>query len=310
MKRRCLVTGANGFLGRPLCLSLQEKGCEVIAVVRRADSQLTAAGIRQVVVADLYNFNDPSLSGSLNGAQTVYHLAARTHSPGADWRAYQRDNEAVTTQVTQLAIAAKVEHLVFVSSVKAMGERSGSSPLTPDSIAQPEDYYGHSKLAAEQSVIRQCQNTNTQFSILRPPLIYGKHAPGNLHRLISLIRRGVPLPLASVRNKRSMVGQQNLIDLLGALSERPANRILLPADGDWSTPELIRLLAQALNRPTRLWPVPPGLLRLAGRLVNKQDITDRLTRSLQIDDPWLRDQFGWHPPLPANAGLSEMAQAD
>lgn len=309
MTTRCLVTGANGFVGLPLSLALRHHGHEVIGLVRRPCPALEDAGIEQRQISDLADDDDPSLANALGGVQTVYHLAARTHSPGASASDYDHDNISVTRRLTELACVAGVGHLVFVSSVKAMGERSDGEPLTPDTVPRPEDDYGRSKLAAEQFIARRCASAATGYTIIRPPLIYGAGALGNLERLIRLIHRGLPLPLGAVENRRSMISRQNLIDLMLAIISRPTGRILLPHDSDWSTPDLIRHLAAAMNRPARLWPVPPSLLRLAAKAVGRQAITDRLTGSLQVDDPWLRDTLGWRAPLPATTGLAEMALA-
>jgi nucleoside-diphosphate-sugar epimerase len=132
----------------------------------------------------------------------------------------------------------------------------------------------------------------------------------NFLRLMQLVARGVPLPLGAVANRRSMIFVGNLADAIRACIEAPqaADNTYLASDGrDLATPELVRMLAQALGVKPRLLPVPPALLRAAGSILGRRGEVDRLTRSLEVDSAKLRRELAWQPPFTVEAGLAETA---
>lgn len=258
---------------------------------------------------DLTEATSNDFASLLDDCDTVFHLAARTHMPDASPQAYERINVGVTKQLAKAAVSAGVKHFVFVSSVKAIGEQTKRTPFSPDTPEQPEDAYGRTKLQAEQSLQMLAEGEELQISIVRPPLIYGPGAPGNLARLIRVVQRGIPLPLATISNRRSMLSRDNLVDLLVQLTERPVNRVLLPADAHFSTPQLIELIAANLNQASRLFAMPTSMLELAARLTGQYQQVRRLTHSLEITDPWLTQSFGWTPPQAPEVALAAMVRA-
>jgi nucleoside-diphosphate-sugar epimerase len=146
--------------------------------------------------------------------------------------------------------------------------------------------------------------------ILRPPLVYGPRVKANFLRLMRLVDSGIPLPLASVANRRSLLYVGNLTDAISLCIAHPqaAGRTFSVTDGeDVSTPELVVRIAQALGRPARLFPTPVALLRLAGRLVGQTQVIDRLAGDLVIDAAPIRDSLGWRPPFSMEQGLAETA---
>lgn len=136
--------------------------------------------------------------------------------------------------------------------------------------------------------------------------MYGPGAKGNFARLLSLVERGVPLPLASVRNRRSLVFVDNLVDAIVRALDHPAaaGRTYVVSDGeDVSTPDLIARTAAALGRPPRLFAFPPALLRLAGTLVGRGDEISRLLDDMAVDSSRFRVELGWRPPFTLDQGL-------
>src|SRR5258708_33364894 len=122
----------------------------------------------------------------------------------------------------------------------------------------------------------------TDWCILRPPLVYGRGAPGNLPRLEALVATGVPLPFGAIRNRRSFMFVDNLVDALLAVL-RYAGSIraaYVMSDGsDFATPELVRALAAGSGRRARLVSVPVPLLRLLG------EVGDLAARGLRLRSP-------------------------
>jgi len=310
----CVVTGAGGFVGAALTNALTNRGYRVRALLRKTDLQSPAptpgrAMMTEHVVGDLTQACPQALASLLAGADTVFHLAARTHMMNASPQAYERINVDVTRQLAIAAVNAGVKHFVFVSSVKAIGEETDARPFTPDTPERPQDDYGRTKLRAEQCLRDLAERDGLPISLIRPPLIYGVAAPGNLARLIRLVQRGIPLPFAAIDNRRSMLSRENLVELLVTLTETPLNRVVLPADIHLSTPQLIGSIAASLGRSPRLFALPVRGLETFARLTGQGEQIRRLTRSLEIADPWLSAVFGWQAPHRPEVALAAMAHA-
>jgi nucleoside-diphosphate-sugar epimerase len=311
---KILVTGATGFVGQALCAELVRCGHKVRGALRRIDGpgRLTA-GVDAVVTGSIAAATN--WSAALRGVDVVIHLAARVHvmqDEAADPLAeYRRVNLYGTANLARQAKSAGVRRLVFVSSVKVNGEEiPGEQSYTERQVPSPRDPYGISKWEAEQALQEIARETGLEAVIVRPPLVYGPGVGGNFRRLLELVDCGIPLPLASVANRRSMIYLGNLVDLLAVCACHPAaaGKTFLVSDGeDVSTARLIRELARLLGRPVRLWPLPPVLLRLAGRLAGRRDEVERLCGSLVIDSSKIRRETGWAPPFSMAQGLAATA---
>ncbi|MGH8616132.1 MAG: NAD-dependent epimerase/dehydratase family protein [Burkholderiales bacterium] len=302
------VTGATGFVGSALCSALA--GAHRVRRLLRAPAS-PRDGCEDIVVGDLA---DAALDAACQGAEAVIHLAARTHvmrEHAADAEAaYRRINVEGTRRLAEAAVRAGVRRCVFLSSIKVNGEATHGAPYTEASIPAPEDAYGRSKLEAEQT-LAAVANTAMDTVVLRPPLLYGPGVKGNLLTLLRALARGLPLPLAAIDNRRSMLGLDNLVCALMLAMTHPAaaGRTFLVADGeDLSSPQLARLIAAGLGTPARLLPVPAPLLMLAGTLTGKRAAVARLTGSLQIDAGAIRSALSWRPPVPAAEGLARMGR--
>ncbi len=305
--RRVLVTGATGFVGRPLCRLLAEHGLPLRAALRSPAAGSLTPAAQSVVTGEIGPESD--WSGALEGIDSVVHLAARVHrlredQPGA----CRLVNTLGTLRLAEQAVRAGVRRFVFLSSVKAVGE---SGHLTPETPPSPADAYGRSKWEAELGLRDIADRTGLEVVILRPPLVYGPGVRANFLRLLRLVDRGIPLPLASVHNRRSLLFVGNLADAVLACLEHPAaaGRTFCLADGEpLSTPGLIRRLAAALGRPARLIPFPPTLLRLAARVTGRTAVVDRLLGDLTVDDAPLRETLSWVPPFTVDEGISRTAR--
>ncbi len=307
---RVLVTGANGFVGRALGRELLRRGRRVRAAVRR-DAGLPD-GCEARVVGDLGP--DTDWSAALDGVDAVAHLAARVHvmrERAADpLAAFRRTNVDGTLRLARSAAAAGVRRLVFLSSVKALGEATPDGPFTDSSPANPRDPYGVSKREAETGLSELAARSRMEVAILRPPLVYGPGVKGNFLSLLRLIERGVPLPLAAIANRRSLLYLGNLVDAVDlCLShDGAAGRTFLIRDGeDLSSAELVRRLAAALGRRAPLLSLPEGVLRLAASCIGRRAAAQRLLGSLTVDDGRIRSELDWQPPFTVDQGLAETA---
>ncbi len=308
-----LVTGANGFIGRKLCVSLEEHGYAIRAAVREPSSATGLSKAVDVVTVGAIG-TETDWSQALRGVETVVHLAARVHvlrekarNPLAEFRLV---NVAGTERLARMAASAGVRRLVYVSSIKVNGEHTHELPFTEADTPEPQDAYGLSKWEAEQALLKIAAETGLEVVIVRPPLVYGPGAGGNFLRMMDWVNRGFPLPLGSIRNLRSLIYLGNLVDALVVCVTHPraAGNIFLVSDGeDVSTPELIRRLAQAMGRRPRLVSFPPALLRLAGLLTGKSAEVERLLGSLRVDSSKIRRELQWTPPFSMTQGLRETA---
>lgn len=197
--------------------------------------------------------------------------------------------------------------LVFISSVKVNGESTQAGrAFTETDEPNPQDAYGQSKHEAEQCLRQLAADTGMEVVIIRPPLVYGPGVKANFSALMRAVRRGWPLPLGAVRNQRSLVALDNLVDFIVTCITHPqaANQTFLVSDGqDLSTPELVRGMARAAGVPARLLPVPVWALQAGATLLGKRDAVQRLCGNLQVDISKTRNLLGWVPPISSDEGL-------
>ena len=313
-----LITGANGFVGKPLCAELLRREQSVRAAVRSAS--LPAENIEVAVVGSVDGESD--WTEALCGVDIVIHLAARVHmmndtiaDPLAEFR---KVNLHGTANLARQAARAGVKRLVYVSSIKVNG-KSSLSPRVKDEqniftekdIPNPQDPYGVSKWEAEQALHRVADDTGLEVVIVRPPLIYGSGVKGNFAQMMNIVRKKIPLPFASIHNLRSLVYLGNLTDALITCATHPAasGQTYLICDGeDISTPELLRQLAAGMGVPSRLFPFPPALLKFVANLAGKSQQMERLIGSLRIDGDKIRTDLNWIPPFGMKQGLQITAK--
>ena len=304
---RILVTGAAGFIGRGLCQELAARGHAVLGATRRPAQPV--AGVELRPIGDI----GPHTAwwDHLAGVDIVVHLATRAHQP-VNLAAGEVEVETAAALAHAVA-AAGVRRLVLMSSIRAMGAttRPGAAFSAGDP-PRPDDLYGRTKLAIEGSLVAAAQQSGLDFAILRPSLVYGPGAKGNLRALIRLVASGLPLPFAGIENRRSLIFLDNLVDLVAIACLHPAasGRVLLARDSaDLSTPGLIRALAAGFQRPARLFSVPPTALAALSFLPMVGAAVSILTSSLQIEDEETRRTLGWSPAVPTEAGLAATARA-
>lgn len=302
---RVLVTGASGFVARAL-LSRNIPGYAYVAASRKNGTGKEQGKSR--LSPELSAFAD--WGPILEGIDSVVHLAGRMHlPPGRDSTPYFLENCDGTIKLAKDSIAAGVRRFVFLSSAKVFGEESGAAHFTENTPAAPEDPYAASKLAAEEGLCGL--SGQMQVTILRPPLVYGPGVKANFLALLAAVARGVPLPLASIRNRRSLISVGNLATAIVKCLESPVNaaRTYCVADGPpLSTPELVRAIAFALGKPPRLFAFPPWLLESCGAAMGRAETIRRLTRSLELDDHAIRTELGWRPPRTFEEEIAETAQ--
>ncbi|MDB5988689.1 MAG: NAD-dependent epimerase/dehydratase [Herbaspirillum sp.] len=304
---RYLVTGANGFVGTPLCKQLRARGWAVRAATRMA--RPLAEGIETALVGTLDG--ETNWTNVLDDVDVVVHLAARVHvmhdDAASPLEEFRKTNVAGTEHLARAAAARGVKRLIYVSSVKVNGEATqGEDKFAGSDLPSPQDPYGISKWEAEQALHRVAAETGLEIVIVRPPLVYGPNVKGNFAQMLKFVAKGIPLPLASVQNLRSLIYVENLVDALITCATHPAaaGKTYLVGDGeDVATPDLLSQLSIAMGRAPRLLPCPVALLQLGGRLLGKSEQIERLIGSLRVDSSPIRQELNWTPPFALQQGL-------
>ncbi len=305
---RVLITGATGFIGRELMLAA--RSFRLRSALR--SGPMSEFPNESVVVGEIDGGTD--WMRALAGVDYIVHLAARVHvmSPtGADRVEFERTNVEGTETLAKAAARAGVKRFVFLSSIKVNGEMTCDRPFRADDLPRPADDYGRSKLEAERRLLRVDAESDMRVAIIRPPLVYGPGVRANFLRLLSWANSGAPLPLAAVKNMRSMVSVWNLCDLICSLlrSSDAKSGVYVVSDGkDISTPQLIRRLAAGLGRPARLFTVPVALLGAVAKALGRSAEFQRLCGSLTVDISATRSGLNWSPPVTLEQGLERTAR--
>ncbi|MEN5143118.1 NAD-dependent epimerase/dehydratase family protein [Pseudomonas juntendi] len=301
-----LVTGASGFIGRALCARLTGDNYKV-----------RGAGRSQVHIPDLTNYVSCDLEhgGELDqlcsGVDTVIHLAGRAHvlkeTSENPVLAFSRANVDVSVNLAQAAIRQKVRRFIFLSSIGVhAAESEGGDKISEASACAPSQLYGVTKLDAEIKLLELVEASDMELVIIRPPLVYAGDAPGNFHRLMSVISKGVPLPFANVHNLRSMIARENLIDFISLCITHPsaANEKFVVSDGvGVSTPEIVRCLAKGMGKSPKLFACPSILLSAGLTLIGRRNMYNQLCRSLVLDSRKAKMLLGWKPPVEPEQAL-------
>ena len=320
--KKILVTGASGFIGKKLCYELIKSNWNVFGTVRDFDTHLFNENLKVIAVGEIgVNTN---WTNALKDTNCVIHCAGRVHFMNEDNNVnmYQSTNIDGTKNLAEQAVKAGVKRLIFLSSIKVNGESTSNEKIsnikdgikkkfTQKDLPAPQDAYSISKLEAENVLWEISSRTGLEIVVIRLPLVYGYAAKGNLRRFIKLIEFGIPLPLAMVKNKRSMIGIDNLVHLLNHCIDHPeaSRKTFLASDNeDLSTPELIKLIASSMGKKANLFPFPIFILKLLGSVFGRRGEINRLVGSLRIDNRYTKEILNWTPPISVEEGIRRMIQ--
>lgn len=302
---RILVTGAKGFVGSALCDYLNKVGHDVRRAVRAHDGLANTVEINETTSAQ-------KVLDALGDVECIIHLAGRAHFLGRinpdKQAAYKETNVEFTRRLAMLAHKAGVRRFVFVSSIKVCGEESREGPFTERTIPAPIDIYAISKWEAEQALRRIEQETGLEVVIVRPPLVYGEGVKANFLKLLLAIQHGIPLPFATLRNKRSFIYLQNLVTALSvcAVSPRAGGETFHVSDVvSLSLSRLVEELARAMGHRAKIFPCPAWLLVGLGKVTGRRQQIGSLINPLEVDSTHIREVLGWSPTISFEQGIQK-----
>ena len=313
--KKVLVTGASGFIGKHLCSKLNKLNWNVYGTVRKFDFHSSHYDFKAIAVDEINS--NTNWGNALKNVDYIIHCAGKAHliNENDNVNMYHSTNTEGTKNLAQQAVEAGVKKLIFLSSVKVNGEStndiSNNKIFTNNSKIDPKDPYSVSKFEGEKLLWKISSETDLEVVVVRLPLVYGKGVKGNLARLIKLVRSGIPLPFSMIVNKRTMIGIDNLVDLLIRCIDHvdAAGKTFLVSDGkDISTPELIKLIALSMEKRAYLFPLPISLLKFLGSIFGKRKEINRLVGSLRVDNNYVREKLNWTPPISIEEGIRRMVQ--
>ena len=313
MKKIC-ITGANGFIGKSICRSLINTDIKVRAFIRSHKEKIEANNIEYIKIDR--DFNKVKWEDFLNGYDCVIHCAGSVPSfkKNKDFETYKAINIDGTTFLAEKSAKVNVKRFIFLSSINVLGSNTNNKrPFFYDDNPKPITDYGLSKLEAEIKLKTISENTGLEIVIIRPPIVYGPEASGNLKRLSNLVKSGIPLPFSKIENKRSLIGISNLVEVIKCCIENPnaSGKVFLVSDGeDLSTPQLINYIAKSMGRSPKLFPLSNGLLKFLSKIFNRKEEMDRLLGSLQVDITYTSKVLNWTPSVSVSQEIKKMIQND
>ncbi|MFX6505655.1 NAD-dependent epimerase/dehydratase family protein [Acinetobacter baumannii] len=302
-----LITGATGFVGTALVKKLNSS-YDTMAVVR-SQSNILPGSTHQLIAKNIFEADFP------NDIDIIIHLAGRAHvlndqsiDPLTEFR---KVNVEGTLQLARQALEKKVKRFIFMSSIGVNGSVTKQQPFTEDSVPQPHADYAVSKLEAEQELRKLFAGSDTELVIIRPPLVYAAHAPGNFARLLKLVTTNLPLPFAGTSNKRSFIALENLVDFIQTCIEHPnaANQTFLVADQESiSTGELVQYLKQGMGKKARFIYLPQPLMKLGAACIGKSKLYEQLFESLEVDTSKAQNLLEWKAPINTQQAMVKAGQ--
>ena len=310
---KILVTGSNGFIGSSVLKKMyQDNNYEILGSVRSQANKISMKW-PTIEVGDLSARTN--WIAALDDVDVVIHAAARVHvmndrscDPLSE---YRLANVEGSLKLARQAADCGVKRFIYISSIKVNGENNQiNTPFKQSDLPNPKDSYAISKMESEQALLELSKTVDMEVVIIRPPLVYGPGVSANFLMLINLINKKVPLPFASIKNLRSLIGISNLVDVIIKCISHPAaagKTYLVCDDEDVSTPELIRKIAYAFGIKPILISFPVSIIKLGGKLIGRSDKVERLIDTLVIDSSTLREDLCWHQPLSMQDELDAVA---
>ena len=312
--KKILVTGANGFIGQSICEALFKANRLFAGTIRSKGFKSSNDNIEYILVDDIGNSTNWKIA--LKGVDCIIHCAGRAHIlkkiDANEKKILNSVNVDVTKQLAKQAAELGVKRLVFLSSIKVNGEvTQEKETFRYNDAPNPKDAYAKSKLEAEKVLWKVSSELGLEIVIVRLPLVYGFDVRGNLARLIKLVKSNIFLPLSLVKNRRSMIGIDNLVDLLNHCIDNPnaSGKTFLASDGqDLSTPEIIKFIASSMRKKANLFPFPISMLKFLGSVFGRSEEINRLVGSLRIDNSYTKEILNWTPPVSVEEGIRRMVQ--
>lgn len=300
IKNKVLVTGSNGFVGTNLCEYLINKD---MLINKSYGTSKTGTLDKDEFIIDLKNKRVDWVD-SLRGCKSVIHLASRVHimkeNSDNPLEEFRKINYEGTVSLAKQAAQVGVEKFIFLSSIGVNGVETHGQPYSINTPPNPHSPYAVSKFEAEIALKDIAKESGMKLIIIRAPAIYGRNAPGNFRIVEKFIKTGIPLPFLSIKNKRSLISLDNLIDFIYVCLTKAfeENKTFLASDkSDLSTPEILKIMGGINGKKARIFPFPKFLLKLLFNMIGQAKLSQSLLGDLQIEHSDDHTLAGWNPPF-------------
>ncbi|WP_299974805.1 NAD-dependent epimerase/dehydratase family protein [uncultured Pseudoteredinibacter sp.] len=309
-----VISGSSGFVGQALIQHLHSqvigRDQGIVALCRR----LPKAPIDGVEYQLIGNWNCDQLSATINAGDSIVHLAGRAHQghkcPMEEAKLQEQSHLTLSKELANAAKSKRAKRFIYISSAKVFAENSdgNAQAFAQESDVRPADPYSKAKWKTEQWLESFCSLNQLELIILRPGLIYDRHAKGNIAKLQALINSGLPLPFAGLNKRRDMISLANLCHLIEHCIKCPPptrHTFIAADDSPLSSRELILLLAKAEGKKARLFQLPKWLLQLLMRLPAFNQQWSKLSSEFALDSQQSKQQLNWQAPFTAEQSLLE-----
>jgi len=286
VKKRVLVVGGNSYIAQEFFKNYKN------------DFDMTIVK-RDELFSDYFKI-DKNL---FEGMDVVINFTAIVHKKGIERELYTKINTELALFLASIAKEQQVKQFIQFSTIAVYGDEleylqdiSKERPVTP---------YGESKLEADNQLLK-LENKSFSVSIIRPPMVYGLNAPGNMQMLIKLMGTNLPLPFKNFLNQKSFIYIGNLLNAISLIIKKEVNGIFLVKDEeDLSIGELAILLKQGVKSKNILFPLPNWVLT---RYMKKVGVLRKLYGTLIVDDSKTREKIGIYTTFSVENGIAAMLQ--
>jgi nucleoside-diphosphate-sugar epimerase len=305
---KIFVTGASGFIGQAVCKALSDLKYSVCGAVRNKDIIPPLPNVKYVSTGDINSNLD--WKDLLAGYDYVIHCAAIAEQKNIiSEDIYKQINTDATIKLAEQCVIAGVKKFIFLSSISVLGNYTNYKPFTQSDKANPLGSYAQSKYEAEKQLLKINDKTSLEVIIIRPPLVYGNLARGNIARLIKLLKLRLPLPFGLIKNKKSFINIENLVDILICCIRRPNLKgkvFLVSDDEDVSLTYFLQNITREMGYRLLIFPFPIFLLKLIANFFGKGNEINKLLSNLQIDINYTKDILNWKPSVSVKDGIRKM----
>lgn len=295
--KKIIITGIRGFVGTHLKQSI--KDWEVTGVSRTGRGK------------NIISYDEISLE-LLNKTNTVIHLAGKAHDlkKVKSEQEYYEANTVLTISLFDKFLKSDCKLFIFISSVKAAADNVATI-LDEEEVPNPVTPYGKTKLAAE-NYIRSCQlPDDKKIYILRPCMIHGPGAKGNLTLLYKMVKKGIPYPLGVYTNERSFLSVENLCFIIKKIIEiRPLSGIYNVADDETlSTKEIVKIIGEVTNKSLKIYSIPKWIISLGATVGNvlplplNTEKLHKLTENYRVSNKKIKNILNIELPVRAEEGM-------
>lgn len=270
--KKILITGANSYIGMSFETYMKQWSDEY-----------------QIDTVDM--IDGTWREKDFSGYDTVFHVAGIAHSDSGKIseekaKLYYKVNTELTEDTAVKAKTDGVKQFIYMSSMIVYG---ASAPIgkqkiiTKDTIPQPENAYGDSKLQAENRIL-PLQTDEFQVVVLRPPMIYGKGSKGN-YPVLSKYAKKLPV-FPDIENQRSMLYIENLCEFIRLMIKNEESGVFMPQNAEYTkTSEMVRLIAEVNGKKIRLVKWFNPLLRIGNKVIGVIDkVLGNLVYSIEVSD--------------------------